>query len=74
MKPIVRVLLIIYIVEAGAMLLAGIVMSVISFMNDIYTAVGSYIFLAGLGLIQLLVGVWLLRRRGKGILSGGNRK
>ena len=64
-----RVLLIIYIVEAGAMLLAGIVMSIISFMHGLYPVVGPFLFIAGL--VQLLVGVWLFKRGGKGILGGG---
>lgn len=69
MKPIVRVLLIIYIVEAGAIVLAGIVMSVISIMEDIIPMVGPFLFLAGLA--QLMVGIWLRKRKGKGILGGG---
>ena len=69
MKPIVRVLLIIYIVEAGAMVLAGIVMSIISFMQGLYPIVGSFLFIAGL--VQILVGVWLFKKGGKGILGGG---
>ncbi len=71
MKPIVRVLLIIYIVEAGAMLLAGIVMSIISLMQEFYPFVGPFLLIAGL--VQTLVGIWLFKRGGKGILGGGTK-
>lgn len=72
MKPALRVLLIVYIAMGGAMLVAGIVMLIISFVHDIYPVVGAFLLLAGL--VSLLVGIWLLKRGGKGILGGGNRK
>ena len=63
-KPIVRVLLIVYIVEAAAMAIAGLVISLV---YDFYSGVG--LTLLFIGLFQLFVGVWLFKRRGKGILG-----
>ncbi len=68
---VVRVLLIVFTVEGGAMLLAGIVMLAISFVHDIYPVIGLWELLVGLP--WLVVGIWLLKRGGKGILGGGTK-
>ena len=69
MKPIIKVLLIVFIAEGGVMLLAGIVMLGISLAYDVVPAIGVLLSLAGL--VQLLVGIWLFKRGGKGILTRG---
>ena len=58
-----RIILIIYIVEAAAMAIAGLV---IALMYDF--SFGS-LFILLLGLFQLFVGIWLFKRQGKGILG-----
>ncbi len=68
MSPrVLKVLVIVFIAEAGLMLVAGLVMSVISFMYDINPAIGPFLFLVGL--VWLMVGIW----RGKDILRGGTK-
>ncbi len=62
-----RILLIIYLAEGGVMALAGIVLLIISSVYGLYPAVGGGLLF--LGLAQFFVGVWLFKRRGKGLLG-----
>lgn len=62
-----RIILIVYLVEGGVMALAGIVMLIISSVYGLHPAIGGFLLLAGL--VQFFVGVWLLKRRGKGLLG-----
>ena len=57
-----RIILIVYIVEAAIMAVVGLV---ISLMYDF--SFGFPLLLVGL--FQLFVGIWLLKRQGKGILG-----
>ncbi len=62
-----RVLVIVFIVDAGLMLVVGLALSILSFIYDIHPAIGPFLFLVGL--VCLLIGIW----RGKDILRGDTR-
>ena len=56
---VLRVLVIVFIVGAGLMLVAGLLMFIISFMYDIHPAIGPFLFLVGL--VGLVVGIWRVK-------------
>ena len=58
-----RIILIVYIVEASIMAIVGLVLLL---MYDFYFQA---IFLIFLGLSQVFIGIWLLKRKGKGLLG-----
>lgn len=58
-----RIILILYIVAGAAMAIAGLVLALM------YNFRFGSPFLLLLGLFQLFVGIWLLKRQGKGILG-----
>ena len=60
MKPTVRVLIIVFIVEAAVMTIAGLVISLV---YGFYSGFG--LILLFIGLLQLFVGIWLFKRQGK---------
>ena len=70
MKRYLKVLLIVYIIEAAAMVVAGTVMWVISSRLGLYPPIGLFLLLVGLA--QLSIGIWLYKRRGKGIWGSDN--
>ncbi len=63
----IRIILIVYIVGGAVMVLAGIVMWVISSRFGLYPPSGPFLLLVGL--VQFSVGIWLYKRKGKGILG-----
>lgn len=69
LKRYLRVLLIVCIVEAAVIAVAGIVFWVISSRFSLYPPIGPFLLLAGL--VQFVVCVWLYKKRGKGICGGG---